>query len=509
MAEFVEPIVDRIATAPAGRAHGVNAWAARRLGWALNEALLFPIVAMFVIGLAGNLPGELLSDTWLVLLGGREIVQHGLPSHDTLTIWTHGHSWVDQQWLAQLVFYGLYAWGGIKLALFGHVAAAGSAFTLAIIAARRRGGSLRSVCWLALPSYFLLIWGSWNARAQSLALVLFVGLVWLLIREAHAPSRRVYLALPLLVLWANVHGTVVTGALLVVSSGIVFALERRTQPWREWMPRTAALCIAPVACVVASPYATQLPGYYERLLVNPGFRKFVVEWHPTAPSFQTAPFYALAFLTVWLIGRHGTRLLRYEKVVLALTLMMALQTIRSVIWFTLAMLIIVPVALDGALKPTTAAMLFRLLNRALVAASLAGVLTAVAAVAAKPAATIQKDYPAGALAAVDRATASDPNVRIVANELYGDWLLLRRPHLRGRLAFDVRFELLQKSQLQKLVDARHLVQGWQRTFAGYGLFVLRKSSEAKLAHALLRQPGARLLSGRHGVMVISRPKRGA
>src|SRR5207247_1325754 len=99
-------------------------------------------------------------DTWLVVLGGREIVAHGLPSHDTLAIWTHGREWVDQQWLAQLVFYGLYALGGVKLALSVHVAATTAAFTAAVVIARRRGASTRSICWLAVPTYFLLTWSA-------------------------------------------------------------------------------------------------------------------------------------------------------------------------------------------------------------------------------------------------------------------------------------------------------------------------------------------------------------
>src|SRR5207244_9008095 len=122
--------------APEGRARTIVR--SHALAWTNKEAVLFPIVALFVIGLLGNMPGELLSDSWLVILGGREIVQHGLPHHDTLAIWTHGREWVDQQWLGQLVFYGLYALGGVKLALVGHVTAASSAFVLALVAARRR-----------------------------------------------------------------------------------------------------------------------------------------------------------------------------------------------------------------------------------------------------------------------------------------------------------------------------------------------------------------------------------
>jgi hypothetical protein len=472
----------------------------------LDEAVLIPIVAMFLIGLVANLPGELLSDSWLVVLGGKEVLHHGLPTHDTLAIWTQGRQWVDQQWLGQLAFYGLYALGGIKLFLFGHVVAAGSAFTLALVAARRRGGSTRAVCWLALPSIFLLIWGSWNARAQSLALVLFVALVWLLISDARSPSRRVFLVLPLLALWANVHGTALTGALLVVLWGATFALERRKRPWRTWAPRATALCLAPVACLFASPYATSLPGYYHLMLTNSGLREYIVEWRPTAPSLQTAPFFALAILGAWLVGRCGSRLVRYEKVVLVVTLLMGLQTIRSVIWFTLAALMLLPTVLDGVLPVNTSAARYRLLNLTLVAVSLAGVVAAAAAVAAKPSAWVTREYPTGVLNAVDRVQLREPGVRVFANELYGDWLILERPALKGQLAFDIRFELTSKAELATLVNVRRLVEGWRKTVAPYDLFVLRKGPESLLAKALLRERGARVEYRGHNAIVISRPR---
>jgi hypothetical protein len=40
-------------------------------------------------------------------VSGREVAQHGLPHHDSLTLWTLGARWIDQQWLGQLFYYGL------------------------------------------------------------------------------------------------------------------------------------------------------------------------------------------------------------------------------------------------------------------------------------------------------------------------------------------------------------------------------------------------------------------
>jgi hypothetical protein len=54
-------------------------------------------------------------DTWLALVDGRWIAQHGLPHVDQLTVWSHGAHWVDQQWLGQLSFYGLARVGGVKM----------------------------------------------------------------------------------------------------------------------------------------------------------------------------------------------------------------------------------------------------------------------------------------------------------------------------------------------------------------------------------------------------------
>ena len=190
MVEHVKPLPDGLVAAPAlANAGGRIARIADRIS---GEALLFPVVGLYLVLIFGALPQQLLSDSWYAVLGGHEIVHHGLPAGDTLAIWTHGQQWVDQQWLGQLFFYGLYAAGGIKLALFGHAAAASGAFALAIVFARRHGGSVRTICWLAVPTIFLIIWGSWNARAQSLAFVLFVGLVWLLVADARARSRRVF-----------------------------------------------------------------------------------------------------------------------------------------------------------------------------------------------------------------------------------------------------------------------------------------------------------------------------
>src|SRR5205085_2310342 len=110
--------------------------------------------------------------------------------------------------------------------VLAHVALLATALGLAIVAARWRGGSARSVALVATLSLMTILMSA-QLRAQSFAYVLFVSVVWLLIADARHPSRRVLLALPLLIAWANLDGSVVLGAGLVGLRVVFLFFERR------------------------------------------------------------------------------------------------------------------------------------------------------------------------------------------------------------------------------------------------------------------------------------------
>ena len=165
------------------------------------------------------------SDSWYSLLGGRIVADSGLPHTDTLTVMTLGLNWVDQQWLAHLGLYGLWSAGGWRLLGVVGVLLYLAAFTVTAAAARRRGASDRSV---AIIIAFGYVTGLANTviRAQIWTYLVFAVLLALLLADVRRPSRRVFLVFPLLILWANLHGSVVVGAALVSLSGLTLAVER-------------------------------------------------------------------------------------------------------------------------------------------------------------------------------------------------------------------------------------------------------------------------------------------
>jgi hypothetical protein len=458
------------------------------------ESLPLVVLAAFAALLAARLPVLVAPDTWLAFVGGREIVQHGLPHHDTLTVWSGGDQWVDQQWLAQLALYGTAVLGGLRLALALHLVLLVAALAIALVAARRFGASPRST---ALGgAAFLVAGGAENVlRAQTLAVPLFALLLWLLFSDARAPSNRVLVAIPLIALWGNLHGTAVLAAALVVLRGLD-SLRRR--------PRLGlALIAGATGALVASPYGLSVIGYYARTIGNPSFSEYVTEWRaPTLPAAWG--LFVVAGATVVLVTRNASLLTRYELLVVAALVIAALSANRNAVWLALLSAIVLPRLIDAEWPTQTLAPPSRLSLVALLAA--ASLLSAVLAASfARGPAWFEQRYPAEAAARVGHVLRADPSARVFSNELFADWLLWKVPEARGRIAFDVRFELLTERQLARLREFRVATHGWRSQIRGYRVVVLDAQSQKPNAEAMLADGSARHLfrDDRLAVLLLS------
>src|SRR6188472_1096676 len=190
------------------------------------------------------------------------------------------------------------------------------ALGLVTATARTSGASSRSTFLIGFLAILAGPWG-WTLRAQTTALPLYAGTLWLLIDGSRrGVRRRTLLVLPLLVVWANLHGSVVLGAALTMLLGVVAMVRTRTL---AWFP--AALVVLAPLCVLASPYGTKLVAYYDLMLVDAPFADMLREWQWSNPSATTALFWLLAILMVALMAskRSRSRLTAYELLVLAVT----------------------------------------------------------------------------------------------------------------------------------------------------------------------------------------------
>ncbi|MGH3056289.1 MAG: hypothetical protein ACRDL7_15050, partial [Gaiellaceae bacterium] len=344
------------------------------------------VIGVFAIALLVTLRRGLGGDGWLALVAGRWIVQHGLPFHNTQTVWNHGDRWTDQQWLGQLAIYGVWRLGGIPLTMLVHAVFATSGLVVAAVVARKNGATARVVTWVAIPALLAYYPVAAVMRTQTFAFPLFAATLGLVLADVRQPSRRVFLTLPLLVLWANLHGSVLLGCGLVALHGLISAVKERRPS-----ARSLALLIAPWLCLFASPYALHLPAYYEKILFGSDFKHLITEWAPTTLGIVTAPVFLLVFGGLWLMGRSWRSLPVYDQLAFVAIALVSFQAIRNIAWIALIALAVLPPLVDDLLGVTVDPP--RRLNRILALTVIGTVLVAFAGVAAKPTSWFTKSFP--------------------------------------------------------------------------------------------------------------------
>jgi hypothetical protein len=162
---------------------------------------------------------------WLAALGRTIISQGSIPSGVPYAA-APSVDWVNVPVLGELVFHGLQVVGGDRGLLLGQLVAVTVTLTLLALGMRALGAPdaasatvLVLVFFAGLPSFIIV-------RAQLFSLVLFCAALLLLRAESRRSSRRVWLLVPLVVLWANLHGAVLVG-LAVAAAYLVLERARR------------------------------------------------------------------------------------------------------------------------------------------------------------------------------------------------------------------------------------------------------------------------------------------
>ena len=237
------------------------------------------------------------------------------------------------------------------------------------------------------------------------------------------------------------------------------------------------------------------------MLVDAPFAPILREWQWSNPSATTALFWLLALVGAALLAfrRCRSRLTVYELAVLAVTFVGAVQAVRGVIWFALARAAILPVALDGVLTKADVDAPQGQPRRSRSRRSRGGrrdrrVPRALRRRGTSPTGPSSRSRPS----ARRRATRS---TRVWATDGTADWLLWRIPEFRGRIAYDVRFELYDKpTSARSSVTARAGATGRRRGW----LPRVVVDDLAAIYEALAAEPGAKCVFHDDGIAVVER-----
>ncbi len=253
-------------------------------------------------------------DTFMGLAGGRDVFEGKLGKPDDWSFTTAGRVWLNQNWGFDALMYAAFKAGGegglLALKALTLLAIAGAA----VAAAHRRGAGWTSALLVVAAAMAGARW-YFELRA-NLATFLMACLLLLVVYESARRPRLIWLAVPLIAVWSDLHGGYTLGLMLLalwIAAGGVGAFLRggvRAALRLAWAP-VAAAAASVVAVAVLSPLGLANLTHPFTVLASPEWRK-VREWLPSSfstlrdPSMLwalTALVGVVALVAIWRIVR--------------------------------------------------------------------------------------------------------------------------------------------------------------------------------------------------------------
>lgn len=440
-----------------------------------------------VFVLAGN---HLLIDPdtmWQITIG-QWIVDHGaVPTTDVYSFTMRGQPWISTQWLAQAAYaeaYALAGWTGPVVLASACIAATFALLTRYLARHLSESTTLVFVAAaLALTVPHLL------ARPHVLALPVMMAWAGGLVAAADRRAAPSFWLLPLMALWANLHGGFVLGLALVVPIALDAVLNADGSQRKALALRWTALAVAAIAVSCVTPYGWNSLLASRKILALGEALPLILEWRP-ADFSSLGPLEVCLLLGFGLALYRGISLPPLRIVLLLGMLHMALSQTRSLETFALLVPLFLAAPLtkqigvaDDNAKPTVSPP--RMLFAGLAIVLLAGTVAYASVVRFEP---HTRGSPVAAVAELKKLNFSrvfndyDFGGYLIANgvapfidgrtELYGEKFFVDHNAASGLMKPENLFRLLDEygieatlmrtqSAATKLLDH---IDGWQRVY---------------------------------------------
>jgi hypothetical protein len=241
---------------------------------------------------------------WQITVGQWILDHRAVPETDVYSFTMRGQPWISTQWLAQLLYakaYAIAGWSGPVVLAASAIAATFALFakflnrhlsessTLAFIAAA-----------LALTVPHLL------ARPHVLAMPVMMLWVGGLIAAADRRGAPSFALLPLMALWANLHGGFVFGLVLVAPIGLDAVSNAEAKLRKALALRWAAFAMVALIASCCTPYGWNSLLASQKILALGGALPLIREW-------KSADFGSLSVLEICLLLGVGLALFRGLK----------------------------------------------------------------------------------------------------------------------------------------------------------------------------------------------------
>jgi len=292
------------------------------------------------------------SDTYWQIAVGQWILDHGaLPRVDVYSFSKLGEPWISSSWLAQILYavsYNLAGWVGPVVIAAGSIAATFG--LLAHILERRIPATYAAVVALAA---MVLSTPHFLARPHVLAMPVMVAWAYGLMTASERRQPPSFWLLPLIALWANLHGGFVFGLVLAGAFAIDALWNAEPLQRKPLALRWAAFGVAALAACCVTPYGWESILASRRILDLGELLRLISEWAPA--DFSRLGAFELTILALIAGALYRGIKLSPPRIALVLGLLhMAFSHGRNLEIFALLLPIVVlaPVSQQLALRPT-------------------------------------------------------------------------------------------------------------------------------------------------------------
>ena len=259
-------------------------------------------------------------DLWGHLTFGRLILEHGrLPARDIYSYSAAAMPWRDHEWLSEVAL--TLCWSGLGVIGLKLMKFALSAATITLLAmGAAETGAPVMLQFVVLTIDALALGPMLQFRPQLFDFLGLSALLLLLARDTYRRAGGQWIAVPMFVLWANLHGGFIIGlAVLAVYTGMLVIGDTRAERSFSRARRLALLTAACTLVTLLNPYGIGDWSAVMHTLGNPLTRAMVSEWQPlgfkimeewrrsplTAINFALAIAPAAALATCLLIRPRG------------------------------------------------------------------------------------------------------------------------------------------------------------------------------------------------------------
>ena len=281
---------------------------------------------------------------WQIKIGQWILDHHALPYTDFYSFTRFGQPWISTSWLSQVLFafsYAQWGWAGPVILTTIAIALTAAIFVDLLDAQLELPRSvLFAMLALVLSLHHLL------ARPHLLALPVMVAWVGLLMAAADRRSAPSWFWLPLMALWANLHGGFVLGLALI--GPIALEAVEHAEPMRRLslFLRWVLFGIAALIASCATPYGWRTLLGATNILSLGELLSVIFEWMPA--NFASFTAFEGALLGLIAIGFYRGLVLSAPRIFLILFLTWsALTHVRSIEAFAFLVPLVLAKPLGG------------------------------------------------------------------------------------------------------------------------------------------------------------------